>query len=196
LPRNARILDVGGTQDIWLRHYDKLPPGASITLLNTDDVAVSPGIDRTSGDARNLSCYKDNEFDLCFSNSLIEHFESFQEQELVAQEIRRVSRSYFVQTPNRYFPLEPHFLFPGWQFLPTWIRVQMIRRWDLGWMKKNADVVLAYKIAVSIRLLSKREVQALFPYGQVLREKVGPLTKSFVAYRASAQGPESHAFVS
>jgi len=55
--------------------------------------------------------YSDNEFDICFSNSVIELVGSFEDQRKFANEIRRVGRKLWVQTPARSFFFEPHYLY-------------------------------------------------------------------------------------
>lgn len=69
------------------------------------------------GDGRNLP-YTNNEFDIVFSNSVIEHVGTFEDQKRFAEEIRRVAKSYWVQTPNRHFPVETHLIAPFIHFLP------------------------------------------------------------------------------
>jgi hypothetical protein len=123
---------------------------------------------------------------MCFSNSAIEHLGSFRDQFRVAQEIRRVAKGYYVQTPNLYFPLEPHFLVPGWQFIPCEWRAHILRKRDLGWMKQVKSLDEARAVVKSIRLLDSRDLQKLFPDAGILRERVGPLTKSLVAWRPAA----------
>lgn len=54
--------------------------------------------------------FQDNEFDAVFSNSVIEHVGDYEAQRQMANEIMRVGKRYFVQTPNFYFPIEPHIL--------------------------------------------------------------------------------------
>jgi Methyltransferase domain len=44
----------------------------------------------------------------------------------------RVAKRYFVQTPNRYFPIEPHFLFSGFQFLPLPVKRWLLMLFSLG----------------------------------------------------------------
>jgi hypothetical protein len=127
--------------------------------------------------------FETNEFDMCFSNSLIEHLGTLAEQSLAAKEIRRVARGYFVQTPNVWFPIEPHFLVPGWQFAPLALRAYLLQRCDLGWIRRQKDPLLARAEVESVRLLSARELARLFPDGQIDREKLGPLTKSVTAWR-------------
>ena len=115
------LLDIGGTEMFWKTmkwcHADH---GVHITLINrTEQTITTEGISADIGDARSLKQYKDGSFDIVFSNSVIEHLESFPNQQRMADEVRRVGLRYFVQTPNKGFPLEPHFLFPFFQFLPS-----------------------------------------------------------------------------
>jgi hypothetical protein len=100
----------------------------------------------------------------------------------MAAEVRRVATRYFVQTPNYYFPLEPHFFFPGFQYLPPRTRVWLVRHFALGWFPKMPDPEQARREVEQIRLLKKREVQALFPGATLHAERVAGLTVSWVAY--------------
>ena len=50
----------------------------------------------------------------------------------MAAEVRRLAPVYWVQTPNFWFPMEPHFLTPAWHWLPVDLRVAMLRRRALG----------------------------------------------------------------
>ena len=62
--------------------------------------------------------YPDQSFDWIFSNAVIEHVGGAARQKLFAAEIQRVARKgYFVATPNRHFPVDPHTLLPFYQFL-------------------------------------------------------------------------------
>jgi hypothetical protein len=118
-------------------------------------------------DARELP-FDDGEFDIAYSNSLVEHLDPADRARFAA-EVRRVARRYFVQTPNRRFPIEPHALLPLVQFLPVGLRRRV---WRLGVAKGEFE---------DIRLLDSRELQMLFPDAEILRERVGPLTKSLIA---------------
>lgn len=182
----VRILDVGGTPEFWLTHRDELPLNVYLTLLNLDlaNKPPYPWVRYVDGDARKMSMFADGEFDICFSNSVIEHLGTFADQQLAAQEIRRVARGYFVQTPNMWFPMEPHFLVPFWQFAPVSCRAYLHQRRDLGWMKRQENSIMARAEVESIRLLSERKMARLFPYSRIYREKIGPLTKSIIACRA------------
>jgi len=129
----------------------------------------------------------DRSFDLCLSNSVIEHAGTAQDQRDMASEIRRVSNGYFVQTPYRHFPIEPHFLFPAWQYLPVPLRVALYRRFRLGWMGRQPDPRCARADVEQVRLLGQRAFQALFPDGTLRKERLGPLVKSLVPVRLPAR---------
>ena len=110
----------------------------------------------------------DGEFDVAFCNSLIEHLAPDDRPRLAA-EVRRVARRYFVQTPNRFFPIEPHVLLPFFQFLPArWQR----RLWRFGVARGEYEQTL---------LLDRKELSRLFPDARILRERLGPFTKSLMA---------------
>ena len=154
----------------------------SITLLNlTKASPMLPNVTAVVGDARRIEM-QDASFDVVFSNSMIEHMGTFQEQVRVAGEIRRIGRCYFVQTPNRYFPLEPHFLFPFFQFFPLKVRVWLLQNFDLGWYPKTPDEAKARSIVAGVRLLDRNQFSSLFPGAALYEEKFLGMTKSFVAY--------------
>jgi len=182
LERPVRILDVGGTETYWKTMELDVGDQVFITLLNLakNDVSL-PNITSIAGDARAIEA-KDSSFDVVFSNSVIEHVGTYQDQIQMAKEVRRVGKRYFVQTPNKYFPLEPHFLFPFFQFLPLNLRVLLLQNFKLGWFSKTPDKAKAREIVESIRLLDKREFISLFPNAEIYEEKIFGMTKSFVVY--------------
>lgn len=178
----VHILDIGGTESYWKSMELNAGDQVFITLLNLTQNDVSlPNVTSIAGDARAMIA-KDASFDVVFSNSVIEHVGTYQDQLQMAKEVRRVGKRYFIQTPNKYFPLEPHFLFPLFQFLPINIRVLMLQNFKLGWFSKTPDKVKAREIVEGIRLLGKREFMALFPNAAIYEEKILGMTKSFVAY--------------
>jgi hypothetical protein len=101
----------------------------------------------------------------------------------MAKEVRRLAPVYWVQTPNFWFPVEPHFLTPGWQWLPVRARVALLRRHRFGWRGPCADPRQAEAEVREVRLLRSRELRRLFPDATLRLERVGPLVKSFVAVR-------------
>jgi hypothetical protein len=182
VPGDIRVLDVGGTPEFW-RIMGFEDRHVHVTLMNRSTLDCGRGPMRSIvGDARDMSGLRDQEFDVVFSNSVIEHVGSFADQAAMASEVRRVGRRYFIQTPNKYFPIEPHFLVPGFQFLPLGIRARLHARRDLGWWKKAVSYEAALAEVSTIRLLTEREFRKLFPEARVFKERLYGLTKSFIAH--------------
>ena len=185
IPGSLEILDVGGTQRFWetsgfLAHRQG---SIAITLMNLKEIPVSrPNFNSIVGDARNMKNFKDNQFDVIFSNSVIEHVGDYNAQLQMANEIKRVGKRYFVQTPNLYFPIEPHFVFPFFQFLPVEVRVWLISHFDLGFYEKITDQKTAIEAVTSITLLNKKKFISLFPEANLFEEKIFGITKSFIVY--------------
>ena len=177
------ILDIGGTQEFWNLMTEGENIDARITLLNIDHQQVTSAMFTSAvGDARRMPEFADKSFDVVFSNSVIEHVGSYEDQKMMAAEVMRVGRRYFVQTPNKRFPLEPHFLFPYFQYLPMSVRAQLVHRFDIGWYKRMPSLEKAREEVQSIQLLTRKKFEALFPGAVIYLEKMAGLTKSFVAY--------------
>ncbi|MCM8795458.1 MAG: WecB/TagA/CpsF family glycosyltransferase [Candidatus Omnitrophica bacterium] len=182
LPKPIRILDVGGTPSFWqrLRTSQK---DMEIYILNCHkEVIRNPYFKGIVGDARDMRQFRNGEFDIVFSNSVIEHLGDFDSQRRMANEIRRVGKHYFLQTPNRYFPLEPHFLFPFFQFLPYRFKNWLVTNFNLGWHGRIATKEEARREINSIRMLDEKELRELFPEAEIVKEKFLGLTKSFIVY--------------
>lgn len=181
-----QILDIGGDDKYWKNMLKYLKDPVRVTLLNLvpyHNAMADPRIQAVVGDGRDLSpLFSDRSFDVVLSNSVIEHVGTFNDQKRMANEIRRVGKAYFVQTPNRYFPLEPHFLIPFFQFFPTNLKIYIAKTFKPGWYR-NRKVEAAIEDAQQIRLLSKKELLHLFPDGEIWEEKMVGLTKSFIVYR-------------
>jgi len=180
---HANILDIGGTQAFWTLMTGDDPGDVTVTLLNIEHQEVaSDKFVSAVGDARNMPRFGTKSFDIVFSNSVIEHVGSYNDQRRMANEVMRVGKRYFIQTPNKRFPLEPHFLFPWFQYLPAELRAQMVHRFDVGWYKRIPDIDAARAEVDSVRLLTRAEFVALFPGASIYVERMGGLAKSFVAY--------------
>jgi hypothetical protein len=177
-----RILDVGGTDVNWrLIGY-----GGPVVLLNLQPPEQVPGLPANlqyvQGNGTRLP-YRDRAFEIGFSNSVIEHLHTWERQERFAAEIRRVSDALWVQTPARWFPIEPHHLAPFVHFLPKRWQRHLIRNFTpYGWFvrpsQEHVDNLLR-----EYRLLSYREMKALFPDCEIRRERFAGLAKSYVAVR-------------
>jgi hypothetical protein len=183
----VNIIDVGGIWEYWRIIPDNFLDNHNvrITIINPHPLNVpGNGIFKfIRGDGRDLSRFTDQAFHLAHSNSVIEHVGDWDDMQRFAGEIRRVALHYFVQTPNFWFPVEPHLVFPFFQFLPVNLRIWLIMHFSLGWWKKTADAAFARKRVESIRLLTRREFQQLFPESTVYTERFALMVKSFIAVR-------------
>lgn len=178
-----RILDVGGTELYWERMNFVAERNVEITLVNLDKITTHhPKIRSVQGDACNLSCFSDKEFDIVFSNSVIEHLFTFENQQKMANEVMRIGKNYYVQTPNYYFPIEPHWMFPFFQFLPYSLKVKLTQNFNLGHYPKAEDIVVAKRRVDEVQLLSRKEMQLLFPNATVYKETLLGLVKSITVY--------------
>lgn len=177
-PRD-RILDLGGDEATWL----STPYRDRVTVANIAAPSPTVVLPYVRADACDLGAVFDTgAFDVVFSNSVIEHVGDPARQKRFGDEVRRVGRRYWVQTPYRHFPVEPHFLFPLFQYLPPAGQRWVGLRWKYSHLKRHgADVLDELS---RLRLLDRRELRAIFPDAAVLSERVLGLTKSLVAFRA------------
>lgn len=182
--RKLRILDIGGTEHYWKSIGHVLNDQTEMVLLNLyKNETTLPGFSSIVGDACDLKDINDSSFDIVFSNSVIEHLFTKAQQQKMAAEAERVGKSYFIQTPNRYFPIEPHWAFPFFQFLPFSLQVFLTQHFTLGNIAKAGTKEAAIALVREVRLLSKNEFADLFAGAQIFEEKFLGLTKSFTAYK-------------
>ena len=131
--------------------------------------------------------FRDASFDVVFSNSVIEHVGDAASQERFAREVSRVGRGYWVQTPNRRFPVEQHLLTPFLHWLPgSWQRaiVPRFTVWS-ALVRVTPDRRRFYleHYLNDVRLLDAAQVRRLFPGARVTRERLFGITKSLIAVR-------------
>lgn len=179
---NTRILDVGGSPETWLH----LPVTPHVTLVNIpmSITTEAPGLPWVAGDGCALP-FLDQTFDLVFSNSVIEHVGDPVRQRAFAQETVRVGKRYFVQTPNRSFPVEQHLFLPLVHWLPrSWQRSIITRFTVWEWVARprpdQRDFYLRHYLE-EVRLLRAADLHGLFPNAQVHRERILGIAKSLIA---------------
>lgn len=185
------ILDLGGTENYWRIGADFIAANRdrlSITLVNPE---AAPARDRglfvsLIGDATDPALFADREFDLVHSNSVIEHVGDDKAMQRFADNVRRLGRRYFVQTPNYWFPYEPHFRFPGFQYLPAGLRREMLRRMTLGFFRPVPDRDEAQAVIDHLRLVTARQMRMFFPDATIAFETFKGLNKSILAIRDKA----------
>ncbi len=178
-----KIVDIGGKFYHWKSSAEFLE-NIELTLINVEKETetLPENVNFIEADARNLEIISDKQFDVAYSNSVIEHFSNFEDQVKVASNIRRIAKHYFVQTPNYYFPVEPHFLVPFFQMLPPGVKITLVKNFSLGWYEKQSDDKSAAELVNSIRLLNRKELIELFPDAEIYEEKFFAMNKSFIAY--------------
>lgn len=183
LERPIRILDVGGDYGFWeILDYFKLGE-INVTLLNLyPQENLPPNFHSRVGDARSMHNFQYGDFDVVFSNSVIGHVGSFQDQKIMANEIRRIGRRYFIQTPNHYFPIDWRTRIPLFHFLPLKGRAKILQILPISPFGRFKSYSSAIKWASAVRNLSYRELRMLFPEAKIAKEKFLGFTKSFMIF--------------
>ena len=185
---SIQILDVGGTEIYWERMDFVNKKNITVTLLNLEKVKTqNDNFISVKGDACDMYLFKDKQFDVVFSNSVIEHLFNYENQKKMANEIMRVGKAFYVQTPNYFFPIEPHWLFPFFQFLPFKLKVLLTKNFNLGHYKKAINEKNAIERVNEVSLLTEKKMKELFPSGKVYREFFLGLKKSITMYNFSAK---------
>lgn len=179
----TRVLDVGGTGSIW-RLLPRLPRLMILNVVAPKSVTHLPRVPWVIADGRWLP-FRDKAFDVVFCNSVIEHLGSSGDQQLLAKECSRVGVQYYVQTPNKFFFLEPHLFTPAVHWLPKSLQRRLLRNFSIwGWLRRpsrrQCDAFLD-----GTRLLTLREMHQLFPDADIRRETVLGFAKSLIAERRS-----------
>ena len=171
----GRLLDIGGGSGIdgeflnLYKHFDEV----AVVNLTPQPITAPTGVLLTTlvADGRNLP-FDARSFDWVFSNAVIEHVGAWPQQQRFASEIRRVaSRGYFVTTPNKFFPIEPHTMLPLYQFLPVPIQ-KKVAPFSPGYLREYEE----------INLISRTQMKALFPEARVLPIGFPVLGNSLIAY--------------
>jgi len=182
LPAGARVVDLGGTEDVW-RLIDHDFRVTIVNLPGTNPAVSDPGrFARVEADCCDLaSHFPDGRFDLAFSNATIEHVGDEARQARFAAEVRRLSQAYWVETPSSRCPIECHTGIPFYWSLPRAWREAILDRWARrypAWV----DFLRA------TRVLSRGRMEALFPGSRVHVERGLGLEKSYSFYRGQREG--------
>jgi SAM-dependent methyltransferase len=174
------VLDVGGTTPYW-RAMPWRPPSLSLLNLKPSGEPI-PGVKEIYGDGCDID-YPDQFFDLVMSNSVIEHVK---EQEKFAKEMLRVGKRVYCQTPAKAFPIEPHYLGLFVHWIPQRWFTHFVHRYLTldGWITQPTPEITA-QLKQSIQLLSRRDVERLFPGCQIETERVLGWPKSYIVTRGA-----------
>ncbi|MEV0637410.1 class I SAM-dependent methyltransferase [Streptomyces sp. NPDC050619] len=182
---SMRVVDLGGTAEMWLRaplrakhvhlinleeHPAELPDWITAEVADVTDPVVAAELSGQGG------------YDLVFSNSTIEHVGGHSQRRKFVSAVEQLAPLHWIQTPYRYFPVEPHFVAPGFQFLPLAARARLVRRWPLVHSRPDSPES-AMNAVINIELLTRTEMRYLFPGSVLLSERVLGATKSLTAVR-------------
>jgi hypothetical protein len=196
LTDDDRLLDLGSEDGSHIAGL--IPFRRNVWIADIAAEALARGAERygfhtTLLDETGRLPFPDGHFDCVFCSSVIEHvtvdkdalddyptqaaFRSaaWERQRILAAEIARVGRRFFVQTPHRWFPIESHTWLPVVVvLLPRRAQIRLIASLNRWWPKRTA---------ADFSLLTTSEMEALFPGAEIFRERSFGMTKSLIAIR-------------
>jgi len=181
----VNILDLGGRKSYWKIFPEEVfeQKNVYVTLLNmpgSDNPEAEKRFVYVEGDACDLSEYSDNSFDIVHSNSVIEHVGDWHSMVRFSNEVKRLARNYYIQTPYYWFFIEPHYMTPFFHWLPKPIRVSLVMRFALGHRPQCRTIGQAVDLVESVHLLDKKMFRALFEEAELITEKFMFLSKSLI----------------
>ena len=185
---DTTVLDVGVTNDTTFREsnfFEQLYPRPwRITCIGTEDgshlVDQYPGLRYEQVRPGERLPFRDRQFDIVFSNAVVEHVGQRELQRAFVHEIRRVGSAFFITTPNRWFPVEHHTGLPLLHFLPPTMFRALIQgsRYDFWAQPQNLNILTA------------AQFQGLFENDcrtEMLRVRLCGFTSNLVAIGLSGQ---------
>lgn len=178
---NGFILDLGGGPASFFASQFPEPHKVVLVEIEKEEAKIAkqnlPNLHVVVADGEQLP-FAEATFALTVCNSVIEHV---QHPDLLAQEIRRTSRNYFVQTPNGNFPVEPHSFIgiPFYRSLPPFLR-----KIACQFMRGN------YEYIESVTYVSEDKLRCFFPEATMYYERAIGMIKSFyITYNNSIRTP-------
>lgn len=179
------ILDIGGDISYW-KHVGWNSDNCHIYLLNLYENPIeekdAAHFHTVVGNALALPFQK-GKFDLVFSNSVIEHVGSYENQKKFAEEVTRVCDRYIIQTPSFWFPMEPHSLIPLFQFIPHRLRALLIMTFNINYFPKKSTYKEALVVSRSTLMFTKKRFRQLFPGAEIQVEKLFGIPKSYTVIK-------------
>jgi hypothetical protein len=174
------VIDLGGTVSTWLRAPVRARH-VHVVNLSAPPAEVPEWAEVERGDACALPAHIANRrYDLVFSNSVIEHVGGHERRLRFAESVHALADAHWVQTPYRYFPIEPHWLAPGLQFLPVAMRASVAHRWPLAYTPGRPKQAVL-RTVLWTELLDRTQMRHYFPDSVLRSERVIGLTKSLIA---------------
>jgi ubiquinone/menaquinone biosynthesis C-methylase UbiE len=175
-----RVLDIGASGQVFLRYtFEDIYPFPERVVAGGYELPEVQSARQYYPQPRYAvfdGCalpFPDKSFDLVFSNAVIEHILGDGRQEQFAREVMRVGKSWFVTTPNYWYPFESHYHLPFIQFLPRALQREYNRL--LGTHIPRGEVQ-------ELGLLSARQLRRLFPTSRIAKVRVTFWPETLVAY--------------
>lgn len=180
------VIDVGGAASYWRVFSETFleAHGVRVTLVGPELGGEGDGAGRfrsVRGDGCDLRAFGPDAFHIAHANSVIEHVGDWERMVRFASELRRVGVVHYVQTPNFWFPIEPHYVAPFVHWLPEPLRIRLVRTFAIGHFPRANSVDQAVRAVESARLLDSTMMRALFPDSVLHTEWFLGFPKSFTA---------------
>ncbi|VVE22155.1 class I SAM-dependent methyltransferase [Pandoraea anhela] len=195
--RPVSVLDVGGSLVFWLSIPESARQKCDISLINLpgayeglppNEARLRGSFSLLIGDARDLSRFADQSFDLVVCNSVIEHVGSWIDMRTAAKEARRVGQHGWIQVPAFEFPIEQHFLLPFIHWLADTLQIWLLRRLHKEFRGPLSDDM--FMAVFHTRPLTRSQLGHLFPETDIRSEWL-LLPKSHVATWTHASGADA-----
>lgn len=197
LNETTKILDLGsetGENINFVLTGTKVQP-KNVYIADIDERLIKKGSEKFGFqpvllDESGVLNFQDNFFDIVYCSSVIEHvtiakeeiwsvssgseFEkkAWNSQKNFAEEIRRIGKGYFVQTPARNFPVESHTWLPFFFMLPRPQQIKVMSQANKFWIKQSYP---------DFNLLDAKQMKQLFPDADIVFERAFGLVKSIIA---------------
>jgi hypothetical protein len=150
---SKKIIDIGTTPNLSKfnnKVLDKLKNNKNLTILSNLNCKI---LSKKYPNIKNfIKCdikknnLRDSSFDIVHSNATIEHIGSYKNQLLFIKECVRISKKFiFIQTPNRFFPIDFHTLLPFVHWLPKYIHRKVLKLINLNFYSKEENLNLLSK---------------------------------------------------
>lgn len=199
IDETTKILDIGSEDGSNINFYlqGTMASVENVYLADINQAAIESGNGQFGYktillDESGRLPFADNFFDIVFCSSVIEHVTigkekvweirngaeftrlSLERQTLLANEISRIGRSFFVQTPNKNFIFETHSWLPFIAFLPRPLMIGALKFFNQFWIKVTIP---------DFHLLNINQMQSLFPEAEIVSEKKFGMIKSIIAVK-------------
>ena len=197
---DTKLLDLGSEVG---EHVAKLVAGteiepANVYIADITAEAVNEGSRRFGftpvviGESGTLP-FPDDYFDIVHCSSVIEHVtvpkadvwsvhsgrefrnRAEEAQAKFAREIMRVGRQFYVQTPNKWYPVESHTWLPFVGWLPRRLLIPLLRLTNSYWVKQTGP---------DWHLLDARQLSRVFEGRPVIKERSFGLVKSVTVFKS------------